>query len=97
MSAWLRVSACVNLSSACVSLSHPPMDRRDAADAVVLHTRMHIHTMPFFLSPFAGDKTLNHPPVDLTNAADAVFLDLPAPHKAVPSVAKCLKPDGRWV
>eukprot|EP00197_Chlamydomonas_leiostraca_P015669 CAMPEP_0202875020 /NCGR_PEP_ID=MMETSP1391-20130828/26466_1 /ASSEMBLY_ACC=CAM_ASM_000867 /TAXON_ID=1034604 /ORGANISM="Chlamydomonas leiostraca, Strain SAG 11-49" /LENGTH=286 /DNA_ID=CAMNT_0049556603 /DNA_START=54 /DNA_END=917 /DNA_ORIENTATION=- len=34
--------------------------------------------------------------VDLTGCADAVFLDLPAPHKAVPSAAKCLRPDGRF-
>lgn len=29
--------------------------------------------------------------------ADAVFLDLPGPHKVVPSAAKCLKPNGRCV
>lgn len=33
-------------------------------------------------------------PDDLHNKADAVFLDLPGPWKAIPSVAKCLKPDG---
>lgn len=33
-------------------------------------------------------------PDDLHGAADAVFLDLPGPWKVVPSVAKCLRPDG---
>lgn len=32
----------------------------------------------------------------LAAAADAVFLDLPGPHKVVPSAKDCLKPDGRF-
>jgi tRNA (adenine57-N1/adenine58-N1)-methyltransferase len=33
-------------------------------------------------------------PENFHNKADAVFLDLPGPWKAIPSVAKCLRPDG---
>lgn len=33
-------------------------------------------------------------PENLHTKADAVFLDLPGPWKAIPSAAKCLKPDG---
>ncbi|EFJ49926.1 hypothetical protein VOLCADRAFT_109017 [Volvox carteri f. nagariensis] len=35
-------------------------------------------------------------PDTLHGAADGVFLDLPAPHKVVPSAAACLRPNGRF-
>ena len=33
-------------------------------------------------------------PDELEDRCDAAFLDLPGPHKCIPSVAKCLRPDG---
>lgn len=33
-------------------------------------------------------------PEELQGKADAVFLDLPQPHRAIPSAARCLRPDG---
>ncbi|GIL78250.1 hypothetical protein Vretifemale_7682 [Volvox reticuliferus] len=35
-------------------------------------------------------------PETLHDGADAIFLDLPAPHKVVPSAAACLRPNGRF-
>ncbi|GIL57918.1 hypothetical protein Vafri_13134 [Volvox africanus] len=35
-------------------------------------------------------------PETLHGGADAIFLDLPAPHKVVPSAAACLRPNGRF-
>lgn len=35
-------------------------------------------------------------PVELEEKADGIFLDLPGPWTVVPSVLKCLVPDGRF-
>jgi len=63
--------------------------RAEAASAEIVD-----HGLADFCTVTHRDIEANGFPGELEDRCDAAFLDLPGPWKCIPSVAKCLRPDG---